>query len=138
MLSDSLGAGPGAGAAAARLPDLGEIGAALLGFAAPLHGGMGGAELLDLHRDVAEPAVDLHQAGRQVTLPVPAGRLLNSGQPLWIRGEIWCLRPRSGRIVAVLVLLVVLVDAKQLEHRPRQIVDVRRWILGGHRHTWVG
>src|SRR2546422_11159120 len=57
-----LRAGPGACRVTAGLPDLAEVRAPLRGFRVPLHGSMPRAELLHLHRDVTEAAVDRHQS----------------------------------------------------------------------------
>jgi len=64
------------GAVATGGANLGEVGAARRGVGVPLHGGVGGAQFLHLHRGMAEPAVDIGEARREIALAVLAGGLV--------------------------------------------------------------
>src|SRR4029077_20272699 len=106
---------PGKSGLTAGLPDLGEIRTALRGFAVPLHRRMSGTELLHLHRDVTEPAVDGHQARCQVSLAATLGGLPHRGGAVGIRSEIgW-----SGKasIPRFRISTVIVVCAVEPQHR---------------------
>ena len=131
MLSAEPRAGRGAGAVAARGADLGEVGAALRRFGVPLHRRVCGAELLDLHRDVAEPAVDLRQARTSGSAPGRVGspRAPPPRDPGHRRNPVpWTTvatsLSSSGRGGSSSCR-----DAVQQQHRPGQVVDVGvvRW-----------
>src|SRR5882724_8816969 len=87
-------AGPGARGFAAGLPDLGEIRAALGGLGVPLNARVRGAELLDLHRGMTEPAVDGYQSVGQVPFAVTQRGFAHRGGAVRIGHEIW----RPGKI----------------------------------------
>src|SRR6478752_1163614 len=84
---------------------------------------MGGPELLHVDGYVTEPAVDRNQTRRQVTLPVARGGLPQCLGPVIFESR--CFGPGSARVADVTVTVVVVVmDAVQEQHRPRQLVDV--------------
>src|ERR1700754_1999464 len=133
-----LRACPSAGRLAAGLPDLGEVSAALGRFGVPLHACMCGTELLDLHRDVTEPAVDGYQTRCQVAFAVAHRGRAHRGGAVRIGHEIWCtgITPSTNPTAAVVV--VVVVCAVEPQHRPGQLVDVwgfRGFPAGGHHET---
>src|SRR6478735_7450593 len=112
-----LRARPGTSGLAARLPDLAEVRAALRGFGVPLHGRVARAELLDLNRDVTEPAVNVHQPRGQVSLAVTLRGFPHRGGSVGIRREIRCLRTNPN-VTVVIVIVVVVVCAVEPQHRP--------------------
>ena len=110
-------AGPGAGRLAAGLPNLGEIRTPPGCFGVPLHRRVRGPELLDVDRDVAEPAVDGDQPRGQVALAGPAGWPREGRRPGRGRPRNRCLRPGPASTVA----------AAHGRHRdPRAIANMER------------
>src|SRR4029453_11714963 len=87
------------------------------------------AELLHLHRDVAEPAVNRHQPGGQIPFAVALRGFPHGGGTLRIRREVRRLRANPTGAV---VFMVVVVSAVEPQHRPRSLVDVWRVALPAH------
>jgi len=123
----------GARGVTAGLPDLAEVRTTLGSLRVPLHGSMPRSELLHLHCDVTEPAVDGHQPRRQVPLAVPQACFPDRGGAGGVRCEVRCPGKTSStnfRIPGMIVVIVVC--AVEPQHRPGELVDV--WGLIARRH----